>query len=202
MDGADLVQVQFTGQHHYIGKLGVEAQRFNVGYAKLGGDMHLQANLPAIEDARHIGSDDCIHTRCLCGIKRLICRLKILSVKGDIQRHICLHVIFTAYSHNFREVLPGEIIGRMRTHIEVADSKVHGIRPALDSGNKATEVARRRHYFKFFPVHTVRPTRLLAKALRASWPSAPIRASEPLKMARVLRSPMALRASSATPTLS
>ena len=113
MDGADLVQVQFTCQNHYIGKLGVEAQRLNVGYAELGGNMHLQANLPAIEDARHVGSDDCIHTRGLCGIKGLICRLKILPVKGDIQRHICLHAIFTAYSHNFREVLPGEIIGRM-----------------------------------------------------------------------------------------
>ena len=84
-----------------------------IGNAQLGGNMHLQANLPAIEDARHVGSDDCIHTRGLCGIKGLICRLKILPVKGDIQRHICLHAIFTAYSHNFREVLPGEIIGRM-----------------------------------------------------------------------------------------
>ena len=30
MDGADLVQVKFPGQHHYIGKLGIKAQRFNV----------------------------------------------------------------------------------------------------------------------------------------------------------------------------
>ena len=48
MYGLYLPQIQFAGQHHDIGKLGVEPQCLYVGNAQLGGNMHLQADFSAI----------------------------------------------------------------------------------------------------------------------------------------------------------
>ena len=54
IDGCHLVHIEFAGKHHDIGKLGIEAQRLNVGDIELGGEMHLYADAVAIGHHRHI----------------------------------------------------------------------------------------------------------------------------------------------------
>ena len=203
VDGLHLLQVQLPGQHHHIGPLRIETQGLYVGNAQLRGDMHLQADFPAVQDAGHVGGDDGIHPGGLGGVQRFVCCLEIFSEKGDIQRHIAADAICATDAHNFREVFPGEIIGRMGPHIQVADAEVHGIGAAFHSGGEATEVACRSHYLQFFPVHHLtRPTRESAKRLRLSKPSWSMEAAEALAMALSLSSPMASRAAWAMPTLS
>ena len=54
VDGFYLLQGKFPRQHNHIGKLGVKAERFNVGDTQLGGNMHLQANPSTIQDGGHV----------------------------------------------------------------------------------------------------------------------------------------------------
>ena len=153
VDGFYLMEVQFAGQDHHIGPLGVKAEGFHVGNAELRRDVHLQADFPAVQDAGHVGGDDGIHPGGPGGVQRLIGGLQVLSVEGDIQRHVGLDAVGAADAHDFRQIPPGEIARRMRTHVQVPDSEVHGIRPAFDGGGEAVETAGRRHNFQFFFLH-------------------------------------------------
>ena len=54
VDVSHLIEVQFTGQHHHIGKLCIKPQGFDVRYVQLGRKMHLHAFLTAIGHHRNI----------------------------------------------------------------------------------------------------------------------------------------------------
>ena len=137
----------------HIGPLGVELERLQIGDAELGGDVYLQADLPAIEDAGHVRRDDGIHARRLRGIQRSVGLLQLFSVEGDVQRHVGLDAIGTADAHNLRKVFLSEIVGRMRTHVQMADAEIDRVGSSLDGGHQASEIAGRRHNLQFLSVH-------------------------------------------------
>ena len=116
-------------------------------------DLHLQPDLPAICDRRHVRGDDCVHSRRLGSVQCLPHRSQIFPVKNDIQSHIGLDSIFPAYFHNPRQIVRREVVRRMRAHIQVANPEIDGVRPALYRGVQAFEIAGRRHYLKFLLVH-------------------------------------------------
>ena len=148
-----LVEIEFPRQHHHIGEPGIEAQALNIGDAELGGDVHLEADLTAVCYGCHIGGDDGIHPGILCGIERLLHVRNIFRIKADVQGKIAFDSGFTADTRYLREVSRCEIVCRMRTHIQLADSEIHRIGSSLNRGAKAVETARRGHYLKFFLVH-------------------------------------------------
>ena len=99
-----LLQAQFPGQHHHIGPLRIEAKGLEVGDAQLRGDMHLQADFPAIENARHVGGDDGIHTGSLGGIQGGIGFRKLLPIQGDVEGHVGLDAVGAADAQDLRQV--------------------------------------------------------------------------------------------------
>ena len=50
-----LVQAQFAGGHHHVGKLGVELHGFEIADVALGGDMDFDPYFPGVSDDRPVG---------------------------------------------------------------------------------------------------------------------------------------------------
>ena len=154
MDLLDLTQVKLARQHDHIGEPRVEAQRLDIRDVELRGDVDLKPDLPAIGDRSHVGRDDGIHSGGLGGVKSLPHRSQILTVQDNIQSHVGLDTIFPTDLHYARQVVRSEIVRRMRAHVQVADTEIDGVRPALNRRVQAFEIARRGHYLKFLLVHS------------------------------------------------
>ena len=115
--------------------------------------MHLQPNLAAVKDYRHVRRNNGINAGRLGRIQGLVSRSNILSVKDDIKRHVRLYTGLTADADNLRKVFRSKIICGMRAHVKPADAEVNAVRTPLYSSLQALEVACRSHYFKFFMIH-------------------------------------------------
>ncbi len=145
MDGLRLVEPELACQHHDVGELAVEAQAFDVRHAQLRGDMHLQPEPPCFGNGRHVGGDDGADAGLACGLQGLAHRIQVFVVQRDVERQVAPDAVAAADVADFPQVLRGEIVGRMGTHVEAADAEIDGIRPTLDGGVQALEVACRGH---------------------------------------------------------
>ena len=148
-----LVQIQFPGQDDHIRKLGIEAQRLHIGYAQLRGDMHLHTYLTAVHYRSHIRSDDRVHAGRLRRVQCPVRRFNVFLIKDNVQCQVSLDAILPAYSDNLRQILRLEIIGRMRTHIQIADPEIYRVSTTLNGCHQTFKIARRRHYLQFLLFH-------------------------------------------------
>ena len=166
VNGLHLLQVQLPGQHNHIGPLGIKAQGLYVGNAQLRGDMHLQADFPAVQDAGHVGGDDGVHAGFLRQVQHAAGLVEFLAVQGDVQGEIGLEPIGAADAHHLGEVLRLEIVGGVGAHVQVADAEIDRIGTSFHGGGEAFEAPRRGHDFQFLRPHFTRSTRSSAKRLR------------------------------------
>ena len=166
VDFLHLLQPELSREDDHIGKLGVEAERFHVGNAELGGNMDFQADLAGIQDAGHVGSDDGVHARFLGEVQHAAGLVQFLTVQGDVQGEIGLESIGAADAHHLRKVLRREIVRGMGPHVQVADSEIDGVRTSLNGGGEAFEAPCRSHDFQFLRPHRTRSTRSSANCLR------------------------------------
>ena len=148
-----LKEGKLAGQNHHVGKLGIEAQAFAVGYAELGGNMDLQAETAGICYGCHIRGYN-RRNACFGGQSQSLPHfLEVLVVKGYVECEIRPHAVLAADAADLGKVFSGEVVGRVRPHIQAADSEIDGIRSALNGGLQALEIARRGHYLQLPGVH-------------------------------------------------
>ena len=131
-DLCHLIHIQFTSQHHHIGKLGVEAQSLDVGDIQLRGKVHLLPHPITIGHHRHIRSDDGGDASLVGRIDDLVHQGDVLAVDDGIHRQITLDAMFIALTGNVAQVIDGERRGRVRPHIQFLDAKVDTVSPSLD----------------------------------------------------------------------
>ena len=115
--------------------------------------MDLEPDLAAVKDGRHVGGNDGVHPGCFGRIQGIPRRLQILPVEGDIEGHVGLDSVRAADTDDFRQVLPGEIVGRMGTHVQPSDPEIDGIGSALDGRHQAVETPRGSHDFQILFLH-------------------------------------------------
>ncbi len=88
--GADLIQIELTGQHHHIGPLRVEAHGLDIGDVDLGGHMHLHSAAAGIEYGGHIGGYDGRYTGLGCGINGGMQGLEVIVEYHGVYRKVGL----------------------------------------------------------------------------------------------------------------
>ena len=125
VDLGHLLQAQLARQHHHVGKLGVELQRLNVGDVELGRQMHLQPDAVAIGHHRHVAGDDSADVGLLGGIANLAHGSQVLTIDDGIHREIRLDAVLLARQRNDLQVVDGEVIGRVRPHVQLSDAEIH-----------------------------------------------------------------------------
>ena len=128
----DLMEIQLPGKDDDVGEPGVEAQRLHVRNAQLRGNVYLNAKTAAVGYGGHVGSDDSRDAGSLCCFERLAHRLEVFLVEDDVQRQIGLHPVVAANAADLRKIVGRKIVRRMRAHVEVAHSKIDGVRPTLN----------------------------------------------------------------------
>ena len=122
-----LVEVQLAGQHHHIGKVGIEAQGLDIGNIELGGEVYLLPYLGAVGHHRHIGGDDGADASLVCGIHHLPHRGHVAIVDDGVEGEIRLDAMFITCQGNLLQVVDGEGISGVRPHVELSDAEIHSI---------------------------------------------------------------------------
>ena len=131
VDICHLIHIQFTGEHHDIGKLGVEAQGLDVGDVELCREMHLLPYPITIGHHSHVGGN---HSRDVSGlgcIDNLMHQGDILAVDDGIDGEVALDAMLTTSLGDLLQVVDGERRGRMGTHVQFLDTKVDAVGTCL-----------------------------------------------------------------------
>ena len=113
IDVGHLLHIQFAGQHHDVGKLGIEAQGLDVRDVQLGGEVNLHAPLAAVGHHGNVAGDD---RRDVCldgGVDNLVHRLDVLTIDDGVDREVCLHATGITLCGNVAQVVNGEVVGRV-----------------------------------------------------------------------------------------
>ena len=129
-----LVHVELAGQHHHIGKLGIEPERLDVADVELGGEMHLLPHTAAVGHHGHIGGDDGGDAGLVGGIHDGVHGSDVLTIDDGVHGEVGLDVVATACLSDEPQVVDGEGVGRVGTHIELADTEVYTVGTCLDGG--------------------------------------------------------------------
>src|SRR3712207_755388 len=137
VDVGYLIHVQFTCQDHHIGETCVELQGVYVRYIELGREVNLNAHLVAIGHHGHVAGDNGRYVGLFGGVNYLVHRGDVLTVADGIYRKIGLNVMFGAGSGYLPQVVNGEMIGRVRPHIELANAEIHRVGTGLNGGGEA-----------------------------------------------------------------
>ena len=127
-----LRHIQFAGQHHDIGKLGIEFQRFDVADVQLGGQVYLLPYLSAVHHDGYVRSYDSGDVGFLGCIYDGTHQRKILAVDDGVYRQIALDAVCGTSLCHFLQVVNGERTGRMRPHVQVFDAEVYGVGSGFD----------------------------------------------------------------------
>ena len=131
-----LVHVQFACQYGDICKLGVELQCVNVRDIQLRREMDFYARLPAIHHHGHVAGDDGSDAGGSGSVDDFVHRLYVFAVDDRVHRQIGLDALCLARPGNLLEVVDGEVVGRVRPHIQSADTEVDGVGSGMDGGGQ------------------------------------------------------------------
>ena len=154
IDFGNLLQVQLTGQHHHIGKLGIELQRLHIRNIQLGRKMYLLSDTVRITHGSHIRRNDGRDFRRLRRIDNLAHQSQVFPVNNRIDRQITFNPVFLTDRNNLAQIVCREIIGRTRTHVQSFNAEVDRVGTSLNSRHQRFIRTYRRHYFKIFFVQS------------------------------------------------
>ena len=153
VNAGHLVEVQLAGQHHDVGKAGVESQGLGVRDIQLGGQMHLHPNLAGIVHGRHVAGDDGRETGLLGSIDDAVQQVYVLVVNHGVDREIALDVVLVADAHNLVQVVDGKVVRRAGAHVEPLDTEVNRVGPSLYGGSQRVVRTHGCHNFKIASLH-------------------------------------------------
>ena len=155
VDMAHLVHIELARQYGNVGKLRVEAQGLDVGDVELGGEVDLQADLPAVAHHGHVGGNDGRDARLARRIEYLAHRGEIVVVDDRVDREVGLDPVLGADGDDLPQVANVEVIGRMGPHVEPAHAEIDGVGTRLDGRGERLVAAHGGHDLVLFAVLVV-----------------------------------------------
>ena len=148
VDVGHLFHIQFARQHDHIGKACVEFQGIDVRDIELRGEVNLYTHLVAVGHHGYVAGDNGTDSSLFGGIDNLVHRTEVFAIDDGIDRQIALDVMFGARGGNLPQVVDGEMIGRMRPHVELTDAEINRVGTGLDGCRQTFARAYGRHDFK------------------------------------------------------
>ena len=136
VDMLHLVHVQLTCQDRNIRKASIKLQSLGIGDVQLSGEMHFLSHLIAIAHHSHITGDDCRDASLLGSIDDFLHRGNVVVIDDGIDSEIGLDAMLIASSSNLTQVVDGEMIGRVRTHVQLADAEIDRVCSSLDGSRQ------------------------------------------------------------------
>ena len=156
VDFTHLLQVEFTSQHHHIGKTSIEFQRLSITDIELGRKMHFLTYLVTIRHHCYIG---CNHRTDACFLGRIdngTHQFHIFIIDNRIDSEITLDTMFITNLSDFTQIVNGKRAGRTGTHVQTFNTEIDRIGTCLDSGRQRLTRADRSHDFEVFDVIHIR----------------------------------------------
>ena len=103
-----LLHLQFAGQHHHVGKLRIESQRFNVGNVQLRAEVNLHAHLSTVLHYGHIAGDDGADAGLAGSVYNLVHQVDVLVVDDGVHGEVALHAVLLTGGGYLLQVVDGE----------------------------------------------------------------------------------------------
>ena len=147
VDVGHLFHLQLAGQHHHVGKLRIELQRLDVRYVQLRGEVYLHTHLAAVGHHGNVAGDDSRNLRLYGSVHYLVHRLDVLTIDNGVHREVRLHACLVARCGNLAQVVNGEVVGRVRAHVQLLHSEIYRPCTSLQRCCQRVAAAHRSHYF-------------------------------------------------------
>ena len=155
VDVAHLVHIELARQYGDVGKLRIEAQGLDVGDVELGGEVDLQADLPAVAHHGHVGGNDGRDARLARRIEYLAHGGEVVVVDDRVDGEVGLDSVLGADGDDLPQVANVEVIGRMGPHVEPAHAEIDGVGTRLDGRGERLVAAHGGHDLVLFAVLVV-----------------------------------------------
>ena len=152
-DASDLFEAQFARQHHHVGPLREELHRLGVRDVALGGDMHLHARAPGVENGGEVGRDDGVDARLAGPVDGAVHLLQLVVVDDRIDREVGLHSRLAGDGNDPVQILEGEVGRRLGPHVQRADPEIDRVGPGRDGRPQRFVGPHRGHDFDIRPFH-------------------------------------------------
>ena len=144
-DAADLVERALPGEDNTCSSLFLEEfYGGRVGYAHLRGDVERHAVLFAQGDNSPVCNDKCVYER-FCRRDESVNLFRFILKDNGVEREIPFYGFTSgtrlfATPFDFRKITDGEVNARTLTHVEFAESEIHGIGTGVKRGLKACHI--------------------------------------------------------------
>ena len=143
-----LLQIQFTGQDYYIGKLRIKFQSFRITDIQLSRQMYLLSYLITVCHDSYVGSNHSANTGFFCSIYNFPHQSQILIINNSIYRKVAFHPILVTYFRNLTQVVNSKRICRTGTHIQAFNAEIDRICSCMNSRSQRLSRADRCHNFE------------------------------------------------------
>ena len=148
VDVAHLGEIEFTSQHHDVGKAGVEAEGLGVADVELRAEVYLLPDGVAVAHHGHVAGDDGRDAGVVGGIDNLAHERHVLVVDDGVDGEVALNAVCGGSGGYLAEVAEGEGAGRAGTHVQVAYAEVDAVGTSLNGSRQRLARAYGGHDFK------------------------------------------------------
>ena len=148
VDMANLGEVEFTGQHHHVGKAGVEAEGLGVADVELRAEVHFLPDGVAVAHHSYVAGNDCRDARLAGSIDDLAHKRHVVVIEYGVDGEVALDAVCSGSGGYLAEVSEGEGAGRAGTHVQMAYAEVDAVGTSLNSSRQRLARAYGGHDFK------------------------------------------------------
>ena len=99
--------------------------------------MNFLAYLVAIGHNSHVTGNHSADTCVLCSVNNLAHRGQIIVINHRVDGQISLDAVSITCGGNLSQIVYRKVIGRMRAHIQLADTEINGVSTGLNRSRKA-----------------------------------------------------------------
>ena len=154
-DVGHLLEIQFAGEHHHVGPLGVELHGLTVGDVALGRDVDFDPRAVGVEDRRKVGGDDCIDPFAAGCVDQPVGVVQLLVVEDRIDREVAFDAGPFRDADDPAQVFDGEVRRRAGPHVELPDPEIDGVRSGVDRGPEGFVAPHGSHDLEIAAFHVV-----------------------------------------------
>ena len=149
----NLLHVQFSRKYHDVGELCVKLQSLDIADVELCAQVHFLSYLTAIKHHRHVARNDGTDASGFSGVEDGAHQFEVLPVDDGVDGQVAFDAEASRLLGNPLEVVDRKRAGRVRTHVQVLNTKVDAVGTGSYGSCQALGRAHRRHYLYVFLLH-------------------------------------------------
>ena len=123
-NGGHLVKIQLAGGYHHIAELREKPHGFYIGDIQLGRCVNLNTFRACVLQYREVAGDNGRQLGFGSRVNNAAHEVELRIIDNGVHRQVRFQAVLLADAHNAVQVADGEVVGRVRPHIQILDTEI------------------------------------------------------------------------------